>query len=124
MPSIVVIGASSDRAKYGNKCVRAYALKGYHVYPVNPKGSTIEGWPAFKSILDVPAAAVDRVSIYLPPSVGVKVLEEVAQKKVAETWLNPGADGPEVMAKARALGLNAIRRCSIVAIGISPSDLD
>jgi predicted CoA-binding protein len=124
MPSIVVIGASTDRSKFGNKCVRAYATKGYHVYPVNPKESAIEGWPAFKSILDVPVEAIDRVSIYLPPALGVKVLEDVSRKKMAEVWLNPGADAPEVLQKARELGLNAVRGCSIVAIAVSPSDLD
>jgi uncharacterized protein len=123
MSSIVVIGASSDRAKFGNKCVRAYALKGYHVYPVNPREAAIEGWPAFKSILDVPVDSVDRVSIYLPPAIGTRALDEVAQKKVSEVWLNPGADAPEVVKKARELGLNTICGCSIVAIGMSPSNL-
>jgi uncharacterized protein len=124
MPSIVVIGASADRAKFGNKCVRAYSLKGYDVYPVNPNETVIEGRPAFKSILDVPIDRIDRVSVYLPPNLGANILKEVAQKKAAELWLNPGADGPEVVEKARQLGLNVIRGCSIVALGISPADLD
>src|SRR5258706_11005073 len=74
MPTIVVIGASSDRSKFGNKCVRAYARRGWTIYPVHPKEISVEGLPAYKSILDVPAAALDRVSIYLPPAVGVKVM--------------------------------------------------
>ena len=124
MPTIAIIGASSDRAKFGNKCVRAYAQRGYHVYPINPKDATIEGWSAFKSILDLPVDAVDRVSIYLPPEITVKVLDEVATKQAAEVWLNPGSDAPEVLEKARRLGLNAIQGCSIVAIGISPEELN
>lgn len=124
MPTIAIIGASSDRAKFGNKCVRAYAQRGYHVYPINPKDATIEGWSAFKSILDLPVDAVDRVSIYLPPEITVKVLDEVATKQAAEVWLNPGSDAPEVLEKARQLGLNAIQGCSIVAIGISPEELN
>jgi predicted CoA-binding protein len=124
MPTIAILGASSDRAKFGNKCVRAYALRGYHVYPINPKDATIEGWSAFKSILDLPVDAVDRVSIYLPPEVSVKVLDEVAKKQATEVWLNPGSDAPEVLEKARQLGLNAIQGCSIVAIGVSPEELN
>lgn len=123
MPTIAVIGASSDRAKFGNKCVRAYAQRGYQVYPVNPKEATIEGWSAFKSVLDIPGE-IDRVSIYLPPSLCGKVLDEVAKKKTGEVWLNPGTDTPEVVEKARQLGVNAIRGCSIVAIGISPEELN
>ena len=121
-PTIAIIGASAERAKFGNKCVRAYAHRGYHVYPINPKETIIEGWPAFRSIADVPTDRLDRVSIYLPPALTLTVLPEIAQKAVTEVWFNPGADSPEVLAKARALGLNAIAACSIVAIGESPAD--
>ena len=123
MPSIAVIGASSDRSKFGNKCVRAYAGRGYDVYPVHPKETSVEGHAAYKSILDVPAETIDRVSIYLPPAVGLKVLDEIAKKKVGEVWFNPGADSPEVLTRARELGLKAVAACSIVAIGVSPYDL-
>ena len=123
MPSIAVIGASSDRTKFGNKCVRAYARKGYDVYPVHPKETSVEGYKAYKSIRDVPAEPIDRVSIYLPPAIGLKVLDDIAKKKVGEVWFNPGADSPEVLARARELGLNAVAACAIVAIGISPYEL-
>lgn len=122
MPTIAVIGASSDRSKFGNKCVRAYVQKGWTVVPVHPKETTVEGLPVSKSILDVPEP-IDRVSIYLPPAVGIKVLDEIAQKKVGEVWFNPGADAPEVLARARELGLNVIAACAIVAIGLSPYEL-
>ena len=36
MPSIVIIGASQDRNKFGNKAIRVFKDKGYEVYPVNP----------------------------------------------------------------------------------------
>src|SRR5947208_9753591 len=122
MPSVAVIGASSDRSKFGNKCVRAYVQKGWTVHPVHPKETTVEGLTVSKSIVDVPEP-IDRVSIYLPPAVGIKVLDEIAQKRVGEVWFNPGADAPEVLARARELGLNVVAACAIVAIGISPSDL-
>ena len=32
-----VVGASSDRAKFGNKVLRAYQSKGWKVYPINPR---------------------------------------------------------------------------------------
>ena len=43
MPTIAVLGASSDRRKFGNKCVRAYLSRGHMVYPVNPKDAEVEG---------------------------------------------------------------------------------
>jgi hypothetical protein len=62
-------------------------------------------------------------SIYLPPALGEKVLDDLAAKGVREVWLNPGADSPALVEKARALGLNAIVACSIRGIGEDPSEL-
>jgi predicted CoA-binding protein len=104
--------------------VRAYLHKGYEVYPVNPNEEAIEGLRTYRSIRDVPAAKLDRVSVYLRPAVGLRVVEEIATKKVGEVWFNPGADAPEVIARARELGLPVVCGCSIVDIGLSPHELD
>jgi hypothetical protein len=37
-------------------------------------------------------------------------------------WLNPGADGEAVLARAHALGLKTIQACSIMGIGESPGE--
>jgi predicted CoA-binding protein len=123
-PTIAIIGASADRSKFGNRAVRAYARRGYEVYPIHPKAGTIEGHPAYPSLRDVPVAELDRVSFYLPPEVGLRVLDDVTRKSVREVWLNPGAESPELVAKARALGLNVVVGCSIVDIGVDPHVLE
>jgi uncharacterized protein len=124
MPSIAVIGANADRSRYSNRCVRAYLRKGYTVYPINPKESAVEGLKTYPSILDVPAQHIDRVSLYVRPELGLKVLDDVARKSVGEVWLNPGADAAEVVAKTRDLGLNVVTGCSILAIGFHPEEMD
>lgn len=121
-PTIAILGASSERRKFGNKAVRAYASQGYEVFPVHPSARAIEGLRAYSSIEEIPVATLDRVSVYLPREVCLSVLPELRQKLVGEVWFNPGADDPEVIAKARALGLNVVTGCSIVDIGVSPSD--
>ena len=120
--TIAIIGASSDRNKFGNKAVRAFVQQGYTVYPVNPKESVIEGLLAFKSILELPVRPF-MVSVYLPPPVLVKVLPDIAAKGCDELWLNPGTESDEVLREAERLGLNVIQACSIVAVGVSPGGL-
>jgi predicted CoA-binding protein len=119
--TVAVVGAGPERRKFGNKAVRAHAAAGYTVYPVHPTAQRVEGLPAFKSVKDVPSETLDRVTVYLPPAIGITVLADIAAKNPGEVWFNPGADGPEVMAEARNLGLNAIAGCSIVNLGLSPS---
>lgn len=117
--TIAIIGASADRKKYGNKAVRAFRDGGWIVYPVNAQSAEIEGLKAYPSIAEVPAP-VDRVSMYVPPSVGVTMLDAIAAKRPAEFFLNPGSESPELIAQAQRLGLNAINACSIVHIGLRP----
>lgn len=122
-PSIAIVGASSDPTKYGNKAIKAYLLRGYDVFPVNPKGGEIEGLTVYRSLAEIPVAKLDRISVYLPPAVGLKMLDEIAAKPHGELWLNPGSDSDEVVARAEALNLNPIVACSIVDIGVSPHDV-
>jgi predicted CoA-binding protein len=124
MPTVAILGASADRSKYGNKSVRAHRQMGYTVYPVNPKGGEIEGLTVYRNLAEVPAGKVDRISVYLPPEVGLQALDEIAQRGCDELWLNPGSDDVQVVEKAHKLGLNVIQACSIVDVGISPSQLE
>jgi predicted CoA-binding protein len=116
---VAVIGASSNRNKFGNRALRAYERQGYQVLAINPNESEVEGHRTYASVLDVPGP-IDMATVYVPPGIGVTVMEQLAQKGVPEIWLNPGADGDAVVARARELGLNTIQACSIMGIGENP----
>jgi predicted CoA-binding protein len=122
-PTVAIIGASADREKFGNKSVRAHAAQGYQVFPVNPKGGQIEGIQVFRSLEEIPLERLDRVSLYVPPAVGLTLLKQIADKGCDQLWLNPGSESNELASKARALGLDPIIACSIVDVGVSPHDL-
>jgi uncharacterized protein len=123
MPNVAILGASADRSKYGNKSVRAHRQQGYTVYPVNPKGGEIEGLTVYKTLAEVPPGKLDRISVYLPPAIGLQALDEIAKRGCEELWLNPGSDDPQVVEKAESLGLNVVQACSIVDVGLSPREL-
>ena len=117
---VAVIGASRDRRKFGNKALRAFRHQGYEVIPINPHQASIEGLPCYPSVLDVPGS-IDLATFYVPAEIGQQVVGEVAEKQINEVWLNPGADSPELIARATALGLRPIPQCSIIRIGEDPS---
>ena len=122
MTTIAVIGASTNREKYGNRCVRAYLSKGYFVVPINPHENQIEGQKAYRSVLDFPEK-IDLASLYLQPEIGVKVLPELKQKGILDFYVNPGAESDELVAEAGKLGLKPRLTCSIRAIGLDPEKL-
>ncbi|MCO5052314.1 MAG: CoA-binding protein [Verrucomicrobiae bacterium] len=122
MKTVAILGASSDRKKFGNKAVRAFQRQGYTVFPVNPKGGTIEGLPVFTSITAVPQRP-HKISVYLPPAVLLSELSAIAAKGCDELWLNPGTESPEALATAERLGLRVVQACSILGINEHPETL-
>jgi uncharacterized protein len=124
-PTVAILGASADRAKFGNKSVRAHLRAGYDVYPINPSGGEIEGLPVYRSLAELPVERIDRISVYLRPEIGLAILDEMAakapEKSGTEVWFNPGSASPALLTRARELGLNVVPACSIVDLGLSPS---
>ncbi|OLC74042.1 MAG: hypothetical protein AUH72_22335 [Acidobacteria bacterium 13_1_40CM_4_65_8] len=116
---VAVIGASSDRRKFGNRALRAFRQQGYTVIPINPNEQEVEGLKTYASVLDVPGA-IDMASFYVQPEIGERVIDEVARKGIAEVWLNPGAESDALIARAQTLQIQPIVACSIVAIGQNP----
>ena len=117
--TVAVVGASSDRSKFGNKALRAFQAEGHTVIPINPNERTVEGMQTYASVLDVPGP-IDMATVYVQPEVGVRLLREFEEKAIPEIWINPGAESDELVAEARRRKLNIIQACSIVAIGRSP----
>lgn len=117
---VMVIGASNDHAKYGNKAVRAFLRQKHEVFPVNPTETKVEGIPCYRTIAEVPGP-IDRATFYVPPHVGATLMAEIAVRgDVGEVWLNPGSESDAVLDAARAVGIEPILACSIIAIGERP----
>jgi len=113
-----VVGATSDRAKFGNQVLRAYVAKDLEVYPVNPKGGVIEGLTAYPDLRSLPKK-VRGISVITPPSITERVVVEAADQGVRFVWMQPGAESPEAVRIARERGLEVIADggCFLVATG-------
>ena len=118
--TVAIVGASSDRRKFGNKALRAFKAGGYRVIPINPNETEVEGIAAYASVLDVPGR-IDMATVYVQPEVGLQLLAEFDQKKIDEIWINPGAESSELIAAAARRKLHLIVACSILGVGQNPS---
>ena len=118
--TVAVVGASSDRQKFGNKALRAFKAEGYTVIPINPNEREVEGIATYPSVLNVPGP-IDMATVYVQPDVAMQLLPEFEQKGIAEIWVNPGAESDELLSEARRRKLNVIAACSIIGIGRNPA---
>ena len=121
-PAFGVVGASSDRNKYGNKVLRCYQQNIRTAIPVNPNASTIEGIEAAASVAELPDA-VRSLSIITPPAVTLRIIEAAIEKGIKNVWMQPGAESNDAIRLAEDNGLNVIAdgSCVLVVLGYTES---
>ncbi|MDF2862051.1 MAG: sucD 1 [Achromobacter mucicolens] len=80
---IAVIGASDDITKIGGRPVHMLIKHGYRgsVYPINPKGGTIQGLPAYASVTQTPTAP-DLAILAVPAAATPAALRDCAARGV------------------------------------------
>lgn len=103
----VVVGASNDREKYGNKVLRLYQQRGLKAYPVNPRETEVEGLTCYPDLASLPEP-VERVSIITPPRVTERIVEEAAARGAKYLWMQPGAESATAIHRAEELGLAVV----------------
>lgn len=116
--SFGVVGASTDRSKYGNKVLRCYQMNGMKVVPVNPKEVAVEGVSCVATVSDLPDD-VSSISIITPPAVTEKVVEEAVAKGIRNIWMQPGAESAVAVKRCMDAGINVIAdgSCLLVVLG-------
>ena len=117
-PAFAVVGASTDRAKYGNKVLRCYQQHGKPVVGVNPKLTAVEGVACHASLRVIPGAP-RAVSIVAPPAAAAAIVADARATGVQHLWFQPGAEDATAIATARAAGMQVIAfgPCLLVALG-------
>jgi predicted CoA-binding protein len=113
-----VVGASTNREKYGNKVLRCYLQHGKRAIPVNPKEKTVEGLAAVTSVEELPPE-VKSISVITPPAVTEQVVEAAIKKGITGIWMQPGAESAKAIERARQAGMNVIGdgSCLLAVLG-------
>lgn len=119
---ILIIGASNDRNKFGNKAVRAYMSKGYQVFPVNPHEKTIEGIKCYNSLGEIDEK-IGIASLYLPATRTLAMVSHLKKIGVKKVYVNPGTYSNDLIEKLKHEGIQPLLICSILAIGLDPKDI-
>jgi predicted CoA-binding protein len=117
-PAFAVVGASTNRHKFGNKVLRCYQQHGKNVIPVNPNETEIEGIACVATLGDLPPE-VASISMITPPAVTATLVPLAIDKGIKNIWMQPGAEHPEAVALCRERGINVIAdgSCLLVVLG-------
>ena len=91
-----LVGASSNKEKYGYKVLENLLDAGFHVLPVNPKGGKILNQNVYKDVAEIPEK-IDVVIFVVPPQVTEVIIKDVIALGITKVWLQPGSENDDVI---------------------------
>ncbi|GAM11294.1 hypothetical protein OR1_03605 [Geobacter sp. OR-1] len=117
-PAFGVVGASTDRNKYGNKVLRCYLQNGKRAIPVHPSETIVEGVATVPNVSALPDE-VKSISVITPPRITEQIVIEAISKGITSIWMQPGAESAAAINSCQAAGINVIAdgSCLLVVLG-------
>ncbi len=117
--SVAVIGASKVPGKAGHEILVNLLANGYQgkIFPINPGGEEILGYPSYRSVKEIPEA-IDLAVFIVPAEKTMEPLKECAEKKVPAVVIASGGYAEvdeqgahlqgEILKLARSAGMRII----------------
>jgi predicted CoA-binding protein len=121
--TIAVVGASAREGRPGNRIPRYLQGQGYRIVPVNPRGGTILGEPAVRSLADI-EGPVDVVEVFRPPEEAETIARQAIAIGAPVLWFQPGTNSAAGVRQAEDAGLTVVRELCMGtthgALGLGP----
>ena len=111
--TFAVVGVSQDKQKYGYEVFETLMNKGYKVYPVNPRYTSIDEqtcYPSLRALPEKPEVVVTAT----PPAVTEKVAESCAQLSIGTLWMPPETWTAKSVELCKAYGIQEIHDLCLV----------
>lgn len=112
----LVLGASENPARYGNKAVKALRSKGHEVVAIGKRQG---------NILDVtietatsPLENIDTVTLYLNPDNQEPYIDYILSLKPKRIIFNPGTENMKLEHLAEEAGIEPVEACTLVMLSI------
>ncbi len=98
--SVAVFGASTNPQKSGYKIIENLLNHHYsgRIYPINPRGGEILGFPVFRTITEI-LEPIDLAILFIPNSATIEVLQACIQKGVKAAIIEAAGFGEVEMGK-------------------------
>ncbi|MEN0004315.1 MAG: CoA-binding protein [Bacteroidota bacterium] len=112
----VVLGASTNPARYSNTAVHNLTTNGHEVVPVGIKKGSIAGIDIQNGRPEV--AGVDTITLYLNPTRQKDYYDYILSLQPKRIIFNPGTENPELVQLAKAKGIEVEIACTLVMLSV------
>lgn len=110
-----IVGATTNKAKYGYRVLKDLSGAGYKVVGINPHYKNIDDivcYSSLEELLPIP----DVVVFVVPPKVGLTLLLQVKKIGASKVWFQPGAESGEIKQRIIELGLQGVADGSCIMV--------
>jgi len=113
----VVVGATDNPQKFGNKIFRRLKNAGYRTYPLNPFHREIQGDCCYGTPAELPEVP-DCVNMVVGPEKGRTQLKPLYERGARLLWFQPGSYDSALLDEAAAMGFEVIHgSCVLIELG-------
>ena len=112
---VAVLGASPKPARYANQAIRLLQAHGYHITPIHPKFSEIEGLAVIND-LDKVEQPVDTLTLYVGPERLASQIEALVAMQPKRVIFNPGTEYEPLQQALSDAGIEWFEACTLVML--------
>ena len=113
--NVAVVGASPKADRYAYRAMEMLREYGHRPIPVNPAFPEVLGEKCYASITQIPDA-LDTATLYLRKARSDKIIDQILQAHPRRIIFNPGAENPELAARAEKAGIEVVEGCTLVML--------
>lgn len=113
--NVAVIGASPKSDRYAYRAMEMLREYGHRPIPVNPAFPEVLGEKCYASIIQIPGI-VDTATLYLRKARSDKLIDQILQAHPRRIIFSPGAENPELAARAETAGIEMVEGCTLVML--------
>src|SRR3954451_19192179 len=113
--NVAVVGASPKPDRYAYRAMEMLQEYGHRAIPVNPAFQEVLGQRCYAGIEQIPDA-LDTATLYLRKARSDKMIDQILQAQPRRIIFNPGAENPELAARAEKAGIEVVEGCTLVML--------
>lgn len=114
MKKTLILGASTNSARYSYLVANKLVRKGYPIVNVGRKVGEVAG-VAIESAEKI-HTDIDTITLYVGPKNQEPYYDYILNTKPKRVIFNPGSENPELAAKLRAEGIEPVEACTLVML--------
>lgn len=114
MKKTLILGASTNPARYANLAAQRLVANGHPIINVGLKAGEVAGVPIEKP--EKIHTDLDTITLYLGPQNQPEYYDYILKSKPKRIIFNPGTENPELEELAEANGIECTEACTLVLL--------